>query len=197
MALSPGRPVVPAAPPLLACCGRRTWALHCLPERGARSFPPAQCLETASPAQHCPAAAHAAHTGRGHICPSLLCARPATAWPGLPCPPPRTLCPVPCSSPGRASRIPRGSARSFPTVRPASDWAPRPAKLPQAACLCSFSPGASKGAGARDVHVFLLICCKCAQGLMGNKSFYYWFGAFSSHFKLAFLSESQYAGYKF
>lgn len=90
-----------------------------------------------------------------------------------------------------STQLPDSAAPQPPTGRL------RPAELAQAACRCSFSPGASKGAGARDVHVLSPSCCGRAQGFVGNDTFYYWFGAFSGHFKLAFLSESQYAGYKF
>lgn len=196
-----GGPLPSARPPprprSLRAAGGGPEGLRCLPERGARSFPPAQCPERASPAQHCP---------QPHVPPTLAWAtsvracchppRPGQASPLRPCRVPLPRAPLRAGAsfphPHRLStQLPDSAAPQPPTGRL------RPAELAQAACRCSFSPGASKGAGARDVHVLSPSCCGRAQGFVGNDTFYYWFGAFSGHFKLAFLSESQYAGYKF
>lgn len=113
-AWSPSLCTPPTPPPLPARCWRRPEGLRCLPERGARSFPPAQCPERASPAQHCP---------QPHVPPTLAWATSVThrglARPPLSAPAARP-CRVPRSAPGRPSRIPTGSPRSSPTVQPRS-----------------------------------------------------------------------------
>lgn len=113
-AWSPSLCTPPTPPRSLRAAGGGPEGLRCLPERGARSFPPAQCPERASPAQHCP---------QPHVPPTLAWATSVThrglARPPLSAPAARP-CRAPRSAPGRPSRIPTGSPRSSPTVQPRS-----------------------------------------------------------------------------